>query len=492
MDMLRHGLLVTLLSTTACSVPNPFFDVVSEGPTGTDANTTTQGVTSEPTTGATSEPTTDATLTSTSETTGPNTTTEVTTSEPEPVCGDGVHDGAEECDDGNQVDDDVCSNDCTLPVCGDGIVQVGEPCDDGNMEEDDECRNDCTLPMCGDGVLQDGEPCDDGNQTDDDGCTNVCTLAECGDGIQQPGEQCDDGNADNADDCVDGCVLATCGDGKIQDGVEECDDGNGDDNDECTNACEEGGFCGDGIVQADEVCDEGPNSEFCINECTEIEFCNNEKLDPGEECDPSAPPFDDLPGLCDPNECTIKGCFRVHNTAAEEAVFMGNTWLDECAAKPGQNVIVALLTETKEIAYLAIGTKIGMWTKSNLTAGLAKTDLEYDVTKHTKRIIMNHVPDDGVQDVLMVTSQFAKAIGEPACKYSIGDGYGIALWEKSLPFQMPKMLVMGSTGGVSKEARLIAGFGPSAEISFDPPGINMSMCGDGVEPFLGTFILGVL
>jgi cysteine-rich repeat protein len=36
------------------------------------------------------------------------------------VCGDGIVEGAEQCDDGNQIDDDACPNDCTLDdnVCG--------------------------------------------------------------------------------------------------------------------------------------------------------------------------------------------------------------------------------------------------------------------------------------------------------------------------------------------------------------------------------------
>jgi cysteine-rich repeat protein len=51
--------------------------------------------------------------------------------------------GAEEGNDGN-----------TTSVCGDGLVQVGEACDDGNLDNDDSCRNDCTRATCGDGMLQ--------------------------------------------------------------------------------------------------------------------------------------------------------------------------------------------------------------------------------------------------------------------------------------------------------------------------------------------------
>jgi len=47
---------------------------------------------------------------------------------------------AEACDDGNQIDDDGCTNACTLPACGDGIVQAGEACDG-----DSDCTNLCTV-----------------------------------------------------------------------------------------------------------------------------------------------------------------------------------------------------------------------------------------------------------------------------------------------------------------------------------------------------------
>jgi cysteine-rich repeat protein len=38
---------------------------------------------------------------------------------------------------------DDCRNDCTSALCGDGVVQVGEECDDGNSFNNDSCTNDC-------------------------------------------------------------------------------------------------------------------------------------------------------------------------------------------------------------------------------------------------------------------------------------------------------------------------------------------------------------
>jgi cysteine-rich repeat protein len=80
-------------------------------------------------------------------------------------CGDGVRDTGEECDDGNQLNNDACSNDCRIPICGDGLIQLGEECDDGRDNSNvnpDRCRLNCQLPSCGDKVLDKGEDCDTG------------------------------------------------------------------------------------------------------------------------------------------------------------------------------------------------------------------------------------------------------------------------------------------------------------------------------------------
>ncbi|MCA9770837.1 MAG: DUF4215 domain-containing protein [Myxococcales bacterium] len=129
---------------------------------------------------------------------------------PPPVsCGDGTRQGAEECDDGNNRNDDGCSATCLIEECGDGIVQpsLGETCDDGNTAGGDGCAGDCTAEACGNGTLDEGEQCDDGNFTDGDGCSAACVTEFCGDGVLQVGleEACDDGNAVNGDGCSTDC-----------------------------------------------------------------------------------------------------------------------------------------------------------------------------------------------------------------------------------------------------------------------------------------------
>ena len=53
---------------------------------------------------------------------------------------------------------------CSLPaegaICGDGVIESGENCDDGNDNPTDSCTNQCSPPACGDSVVQSPEQCD--------------------------------------------------------------------------------------------------------------------------------------------------------------------------------------------------------------------------------------------------------------------------------------------------------------------------------------------
>jgi len=63
------------------------------------------------------------------------------------------------------------------------------------------------------------EECDAGDLNADEPdsiCRTNCMLPFCGDGIVDTGEECDDGNAVDNDACTNACTLATCGDGIIQ------------------------------------------------------------------------------------------------------------------------------------------------------------------------------------------------------------------------------------------------------------------------------------
>ncbi len=220
-----------------------------------------------------------------------------------PSCFDGVRNGNETARD--------CGGSC-------GPCNVGDGCSIGNDCSSGVCKEKlCQESVCGDGVIQAGETCDDGDLVtvtvptiDGDGCSHVCLVepnwkcdpskeAEggnivgpsvcteiCGDAAVVPNgeETCDDGNTTAGDGCNADCEAETgwscpieggecapvCGDGKFQTGVEGCDDGNTTDWDGCSATCavEPGwscgadgktctGGCGDGRVGATEGCDDG-------------------------------------------------------------------------------------------------------------------------------------------------------------------------------------------------------------------------------------------
>lgn len=77
------------------------------------------------------------------------------------VCGDGVPEGGEACDDGGVISGDGCSASCTVEsgysscsgapsicvpiVCGDGKIEGSEICDDGNPNAGDGCSHQCII-----------------------------------------------------------------------------------------------------------------------------------------------------------------------------------------------------------------------------------------------------------------------------------------------------------------------------------------------------------
>ena len=133
------------------------------------------------------------------------------------VCGDGVVDDGEVCDDG--VNDGAyggCAEDCSAlgPYCGDSAVNGPEACDDGlNDNGYGGCAEDCSAlgPFCGDAEVNGPEVCDDGvNDGAYGGCSEACDdLGEyCGDGEVNGPEECDDLNDANDDGCLGNCEVA--------------------------------------------------------------------------------------------------------------------------------------------------------------------------------------------------------------------------------------------------------------------------------------------
>lgn len=145
-----------------------------------------------------------------------------------------------DCDDGNTNTIDICTNPYTeqsvcsheTSICGNGVVEIYETCDDGG--ESATCDADCSAATCGDYVTNTtaGETCDDGGYNGQSGyCNATCTgttAAVCGNGMVESGETCDDGaNNGQPGYCnamCSGTTASVCGNGVVESG-ETCDDG---------------------------------------------------------------------------------------------------------------------------------------------------------------------------------------------------------------------------------------------------------------------------
>lgn len=149
--------MAVALLCVGCFSPN---QTLEPDTTDTGSSTTGTGVTGEQTSGApatTAGPTDSSTGTSPTTTQTATTSDATTTDDPndtssggsEPVCGDGVVDPDEDCDDGRDSNglDQSCLPDCTLNVCGDGNLGPDEFCDDGeegNVLAVGACAPDCS------------------------------------------------------------------------------------------------------------------------------------------------------------------------------------------------------------------------------------------------------------------------------------------------------------------------------------------------------------
>lgn len=301
-----------------------------------------------------------------------------------PICGNGVLEGNELCDDRNTEDDDGCSADCSevdpdyfctegepctrVVTCGNGVIEGTEACDDKNTNDDDGCAGDCReieagyscpkpgeacilQPVCGNGTRERGEQCDDSNDDDDDGCNSSCQLEdgyfcppgescifiECGDGTRTPNEACDDGDNDDGDGCSSTCEVedgwicsqsgckGICGDGAVV-GTEACDDGNLITGDGCSAACR---------VEPFYSCDDDEPST-----CTTSVVCGNGVVDPGEVCDPGGAggvPLDTSSACYGPSAAASLAC-RAFDSGLVDPPQCGNNiveFQEECDSATG-------------------------------------------------------------------------------------------------------------------------------------------------------------
>lgn len=170
------------------------------------------------------------------------------------------------------------------PVCGNGLLELGESCDDGNVDDGDACPSACVyLPfVCADGsVVGNGDGCngiiDCADESDEYPGNPECPVPGCGNGIIEPAlnEECDTGGAPSTT-CID-CRFARfeCANGQeifawtTCDKEFDCFDGS---DEYPQNAACPAPVCGDGIVDWEfgEECDDGDqNGVFdCDVDCT--------------------------------------------------------------------------------------------------------------------------------------------------------------------------------------------------------------------------------
>ena len=144
-------------------------------------------------------------------------------------CGDGKRLGSELCDDGNNTAGDGCSATC--------VVESPTFAEDNGWVCIGDTPSVCTRTACKNGMREGTEQCDDGNNDITDGCTPTCrkvpTCAAgpgactppCGDGLllaadRAAGFTCDDGNNQDGDGCSAACQVErgfACTDAAVSD-----------------------------------------------------------------------------------------------------------------------------------------------------------------------------------------------------------------------------------------------------------------------------------
>lgn len=214
---------------------------------------------------------------------------------------DGGPDPCEDAGEGDQcvhasAEHAICLGGVCVPgECGDGYLSGPELCDDGNTEDGDGCQancrpgceedSDCPSTECAYGGCDYGRcvplPVPDGTNCAGGVCrTGMCVEPSCGDGIVNGDEICDDGNTTDDDGCDTDCTPSCTS-------AEECDDGV-----ECNGAerCQydDGGraFCvpPDSAPVADRTC------EYCDEATGQFELDDDDgdgyTAVPGADCGP--------------------------------------------------------------------------------------------------------------------------------------------------------------------------------------------------------------
>jgi hypothetical protein len=164
----------------------------------------------------------------------------------------------------------LSAEDAGMPAIDAQVLPDAEPPDAGQPETDSGSDAMVAGPLCGDGVQQEDEYCDDyGNSELGSGCNDTCSgevAASCGDDVVTEPEVCDGASA-YCNACQE--LLGSCGDGALQVELEDCDSAGA--SETCDGDCS-AVICGDGVVNAaaGERCDDGRNDGTpgsCSTDC---------------------------------------------------------------------------------------------------------------------------------------------------------------------------------------------------------------------------------
>ncbi|MCC6767299.1 MAG: DUF4215 domain-containing protein [Deltaproteobacteria bacterium] len=93
-----------------------------------------------------------------------------------PACGNGVLAPGEDCDDGNLTNGDGCSDGCLIEP---DPTATPTPAVSPTPTASPTPTTTASPAVCGNGVVQFGEECDDGNSNGDDGCSVSCQIEPC-------------------------------------------------------------------------------------------------------------------------------------------------------------------------------------------------------------------------------------------------------------------------------------------------------------------------
>jgi cysteine-rich repeat protein len=209
--MRRPTRLLVVLALLGC-VGRPLGGQDSRADTsGSDADTSTTTGVSE-TDGEGSHDTESPSETTETETSATE-TSETETSETEtggPVCGDGIVDLGELCDDGNLPDGDLCPSDCQIPIspCGNAIYACGDVLDNDRDGRIDLYDPDCTSPCDDDeGSFSTSLP---GQNSDCKPDCNWDTNTGAGDDTCETQTQCDPQNPGELAGCEYDPLFQNC------------------------------------------------------------------------------------------------------------------------------------------------------------------------------------------------------------------------------------------------------------------------------------------